>query len=198
LGSGGSSGTTEPVSERENNVGIDWKRVADEIGGLDDSGEEQITGTRGGRRALEILLGEQNLRDAVDYWNSQEPGCFTAEMVLSIIKSKVAMDRCYEIYKTQHGSTNACSAVFLRGSFAGPEALPWVHEFLDDEQQAIRLNGIRVMRCILDGPLGDQDGELAKALLDKGESDPDAEVRERTNQIRTHLPPYNSHLKVAR
>jgi len=98
LGSGGSSGTTEPVSERENNVGIDWKRVADEIGGLDDSGEEQITGTRGGRRALEILLGEQNLRDAVDYWNSQEPGCFTAEMVLSIIKSKVAMDRCYEIY----------------------------------------------------------------------------------------------------
>jgi len=183
------------VSEWESNVGIDWKRVADEIGGLDDSGEEQITGTRGGRRALEILLGEQNLRDAVDYWNSQEPGCFTAEMVLSIIKSKVAMDRCYEIYRTRHGSNDACSAVFLLGSFAGTEALPWVREFLDDEQQVIRLNGIRVLRCILDGPLGDQDGELAKALLDKGGSDPDAEVRERTGQIRTHLPQYNSHLK---
>jgi len=131
----------------------------------------------------------------VDYWNSQEPGCFTAEMVLSIIKSKVAMDRCYEIYRTRHGSNDACSAVFLLGSFAGTEALPWVREFLDDEQQVIRLNGIRVLRCILDGPLGDQDGELAKALLDKGESDPDAEVRERTGQIRTHLPQYNSHLK---
>ena len=154
-----------------------------------------ITGTQGGRRALEILLGEQNLRDAVDYWNSKEPGCFTAEMVLSIIESQVAMERCYEIYKTQHGSENACSAVFLLGSFAGTAALPWVREFLEDEEQVIRLNGVRVLRRILDGPLGDQDSELAKDLLDKGESDPDAEVRQRTNQLRAYLPPYNSHLR---
>lgn len=174
---------------------IDWKRVANEIGGIDDSGNEKITGTQGGRRALEILLGEQNLREAVDYWNSQKLGCFTAEMVLSIVESQVAMERCYEIYKTQHGSKNACSAVFLLGSFAGTAALPWVREFLEDQEQVIRLNGVRVLRRILDGPLGDEDSALAKELLKKGEADPDTEVRERTSQLRTHLPPYNSHLR---
>lgn len=176
-------------------MAIDWKEVANQVGGLDANGNELIAGTQGGRRALEILLGEQNLRDAVDYWNAQEPGCFTAEMVLSIIVSNVAMERCYEIYKIEHGSRNACSAVFLLGSFAGVEALPWVREFLDDAEQGIRLNGIRVLRRILDGPLGDRDSELAGELLAKGESDDDAEVRERTKQIRAHLPKHNAHLK---
>jgi hypothetical protein len=169
-------------------MGIDWERVADQVGGLDTNGNELIAGTQGGRRALEILLGEQNLRDTVDYWNAHGPGCFTAEMVLSIIKSKVAMERCYEVYKTEHGSMGACSAVFLLGSFAGSEALPWVREFLDDTEQVIRLNGVRVLQRILGGPLGDQDSELAEELLIKGESDIDAEVRERTKQIRAHLP----------
>jgi hypothetical protein len=176
-------------------MGIDWESIADQVGGLDANGNELIVGTQGGRRALEVLLGEQNLRDAVDYWNAQEPGCLTAEMVLSIIESKVAMERCYEIYKTEHGSRDACSAVFLLGSFAGAEALPWVREFLDDPEQVIRLNAVRVLQRILDGRLGDQDSELAEELLTKGESDADAEVYARTRQIRAHLPPYNAHLK---
>ena len=176
-------------------MGIDWRTIADQVGGLDADGNERIAGTPGGRRALEILLGEQNLRDAVDYWNAMAPGCFTAEMVLSIVGSKVAMERCYEIYKTEPGSRNACSAVFLLGSFAGDEALPWVREFLDDADRLIRLNGVGVLRRILAGPLGDRDSELAGELLAKGESDSDAEVRERTRQVRADLPPHNAHLR---
>jgi hypothetical protein len=91
-------------------MGIDWQTIAKEVGGLDPDGNEMIAGTPGGRRALEILLGEENLREAVDYFLSQKPGCFTAEMVLSIISSKIAMERCYEIYKTEHGTSRACSA----------------------------------------------------------------------------------------
>lgn len=176
-------------------MGIDWEEVAGRIGGLDINDNEVGIGTAGGRRALEILLGEQNIRDAVDYWNSQRPGCFTVEMVLSIIRSKVAMERCYEVYKSERGSSNSCSAVFLLKSIADAEALPWVREFLEDSNLAVRLNGVGVLRRILDGPLGDRDSALAKGLLDKGQLDADPEVRERIRQVRAHLPQHNADLK---
>jgi HEAT repeat protein len=63
-------------------------------------------------------------------------------MVLSIIRSKLAMERCYEIYKTEQDTEQAHRAVFLLASIAGIEALPWVREFLDDENQGIRWNGL--------------------------------------------------------
>lgn len=157
---------------------IDWRVVAEQVG--DDNG----ACTASGRRALEILLGEENLRNAVDYWISQEPGCFTAERVLSVIRSKVAMERCYEIYKTEHGTESASDAVFLLASFADDEALPWIREFLDDSGRNIRWNGLYVLRTILYGPLGDAAIATAKGLLDKAESDSDLEIRERAKQIR--------------
>jgi HEAT repeat protein len=167
-------------------MAIDWKAIADQIGGLQPDGGEKIVGTAGGRRALEILLGEENLCEAVDYFISLKPGAFTAEMVLQIIKSEVAMNRCLEIYKSEPGSYRACSAVFLLGCMANTRALPWVREFLEDSNEAVRLNGLRVLQCILYGPLDDDDLVAAKRLFDKAESDPDTTVRERALDIRQH------------
>ena len=44
-------------------------------------------------------------------------------MVLSIIRSKVAMERCYEIYKTAQ-DTEKAYAVFLLASIADVDVLP--------------------------------------------------------------------------
>jgi hypothetical protein len=41
---------------------IDWEALAKQIGGLQPDGTDRTVGTQGGRRALEILLGEENLR----------------------------------------------------------------------------------------------------------------------------------------
>jgi HEAT repeat protein len=160
-------------------MGIDWEAVAQQVG------DDEQAGTASGRRALEILLGEENIRNAVDYWISQKPGCFTAEMVLKIIRSKIAMERCYEVYKAEHGTENASRAVFLLASIADAEALPWIREFLDDSSRNIRWNGIYVLRNVLYGPLGDEAITTANELLDKAESDPDPEIRERTKDIRS-------------
>jgi HEAT repeat protein len=93
------------------------------------------------------------------------------------------MDRCYEIYKTEHGTDNACSAVFLLGSFAHDEALPWIREFLEDASVGIRLNGLRVLQRVVFGPLGDKDSNTVRELFDKAESDPDPEMRERAQRL---------------
>ncbi len=167
-------------------MAIDWKELAKQIGRLNPDGSEMGCGTESGRRALEILIGEENLRNAVDYFISLEPGAFTAEMVLQIIKSEIAMNRCFEIYKTEPDTYRACSAVFLLGSMADYHALSWVREFLEDNNQAVRLNGLRVLQSIICGPLSDPDTAIAKELFDKAESDSDSTVRERAVKIRQH------------
>ena len=164
---------------------IDWEALAKQVGDITPDGERW--GTPSGRRVLEILLGEENLRSTVDYWISQKPGCFTAEMVLNIIRSKVAMERCYEIYKSERGTEKASRAVFLLASIADDEALPWVREFLEDDSRGVRWNGLMVLRTVVLGPLGDGAIATAKELLDKAASDPDSEMQKRTREIRSLL-----------
>ena len=65
-------------------MAIDCKAIATQIGDLNPDGCENGSGTESGRRALEILIGEENLREAVDHFISIQPGAFTAEMVLKI------------------------------------------------------------------------------------------------------------------
>jgi HEAT repeat protein len=167
-------------------MAIDWRSIAAQVGALNPDGSERGCGTETGRRALEILIGEDDLRSAIDYFISLRPGAFTAEMVLKIIRSEVAMNRCFEIYNSEPGTNRGCSAVFLLGCMADSKALPWVREFLEDSNEAVRLNGLRVLQNILYDPLGDDEITIAKELFDIAALDPDPAVRERASDIRKH------------
>jgi hypothetical protein len=179
-------------------MAIDWRAIASQVGGIEPDGKERIVGTDGGRRALELLLGEENIREAVDHWADQKPGEFTAEQVLIIISSTVAMERCYEIYKREPASDRACAAVFLLAEMADSRVLPWVCEFLEDGNDGIRWNGLMALRMILEGPLGDEGIATAKELLTKAESDSDERLQERAREIRHQLAsdPRLSHLEL--
>ena len=168
-------------------MAIDWEALARDIGGLEPDGRERIVGTSGGQRALELLIGEENLRDSVDYWVAQKPGCFTAEMVLAILKSKAAMERCYEIFKSAPDSEARNAAVFLLGAICNEQALPWVGEFLADKDPIIPLNGLAVLSRILYGPLSDRDYETAASLVELAEAHHHEETRKRAERLRSQL-----------
>jgi len=166
-------------------MAIDWQTIAAKVGALNLDGTERGCGMDTGRRALKILLGEGNIRDAIDHFISLGPGAFTAEMVLQIIKSQIAMNRCLEIYQSEPETDRPCSAVFLLGCMADYRALPWVREFSEDSNMAVRLNGLRVLQSILYGPLGDDDVATAKELFEVVASDLEPIVRQRASDIRT-------------
>jgi hypothetical protein len=168
-------------------MAIDWREIASKVGGFDPDGEERIVGTDGARRALELLLGEENIREAVDHWADQKPGEYTVEQVLIIISSTVAMERCYEIYKRDPVSNRAGAAVSLLAEMADSRVLPWASEFLEDGSRSIRWNGLMALRMILGGLLGDAGIATAKELLTKAESDSDEQLRERAREIRHQL-----------
>ena len=51
---------------------IDWEAMAVRLGTLTAGGERSGRGEA--RRAIELLLGEDNLRESVDYYISGRPG----------------------------------------------------------------------------------------------------------------------------
>lgn len=75
-------------------MAIDWRALAQQVGDLNPDGSEKGSGTESGIRALELIIGEENIRGAVDHWTSLKPGFETAEKALLIIRSTVAMEYC--------------------------------------------------------------------------------------------------------
>lgn len=169
---------------------IDWEKLAGAVGDLNPDGSEGGSGTSSGQRALELLLGEENIRDAVDYWTTLEPGAFTAESVLKIIGSWIAMERCYEIYKTEPRTERAARALFLLAGIADDRALPWIVEFFNDDWDNARWHGLVALQNILYGPLNDEDLATVQTLLRKGASDVEPRLKERATKVLEQLTSY--------
>lgn len=174
---------------------IDWKALGQRVGDLNADGTERNAGsTDSARRALELIVGEENIREAVDYWTSFEPGFFTAEKTLLIIGSTVAMEYCYEIYKSEPNTERAGRAIFLLSEMADSRFMPWAGELMEDS--STRWNALVALEQVLAGPLGDEGIDQAKELLAQAETDPDEKLRERAVEIRKRLAanPFLKHL----
>lgn len=168
-------------------MAIDWRALAQQVGDLKADGTEKGNGTESGQRALELIIGQENIRGAVDQWVSLEPGAFTAEKTLLIIGSTIAMEYCYEIYKKEPNTQRAGAAVFLLSEMADSRFMRWAREFMEDNDDSVRWNALMALGQVLQGPLGDEGIALAKELLSKAETDHDQRLRERAITIRKQL-----------
>lgn len=166
---------------------IDWKVIAAQVGDLNSDGSELGSGTESGIRALELIVGEENIRGAVDLWTSFEPGYETAEKTLLVMQSSVAMEYCYEIYKNEPKTQRAERAIFLLSEMANWHFVRWAREFMEDTNPGIRWNATVALEQVLEGPLDDEGVALAKELLAKAEEDSDPRLRERAQVIYRRL-----------
>jgi hypothetical protein len=175
-------------------MAIDWKAIAKQVGDLNSDGSEKGSGTVSGIRALELIVGEENIRGAVDQWTSLEPGAETAEKTLLIMRSTTAMEYCYEIYKNEPNTQRAGLAIFLLSEMADWRFMRWARELVEDSNT--RWNAVVALEQVLEGPLGDEGIDLAKKLLAQAETDADQRLRERAVEIHKRLAskPYLKHL----
>ena len=171
-------------------MAIDWKELDKQVGGC--------WGTEPGIRVLELIVGEENIRDAVDYWAKFEPGYGAAEQVLLMTRSTVAMEYCYQIYKNEPGTERAGRAIYLLAKMADWRFMRWARELMDDPDFSTRWNTTVALEQVLDGPLDDEGLELAKELLARAEADTDERLRERAAEIHKRLAanPYLKHLEL--
>lgn len=154
---------------------IDWSELARNLK-MVHSGS-----TNNAKRAIEVVLGDDNLRAAVDTYVSFHDGAELARSVLWHLHPLAAMQRCHEIYLSQADIKERRRAVELLRVVADRRALPWIRQYLDDPDPEIRAWGIGVIDQLLFAKLVDpsQCGEL----LIHAREHTDPTIREKMNEI---------------
>jgi hypothetical protein len=171
------------------NASIDWTQLARQLGLLRENGES--SGSDAAMRALELLLGEDNLRAAVDHFVSFQPGSELVRSVLWMLHPWSAMQRCYEIYRSDAEIEQRRNAIFLLRFIADRRALSWAQEFLDDPDSSIQNCGANMVDQLLWASLVEP--EDCAELLEKMARHPNTSVQETFAWIRSSLRKRQSH-----
>jgi hypothetical protein len=137
------------------------------------------------RRVLEVILGEEAIRAAVDCILAVHPGSGLACDVLSLLRPWSAAEYCHEIATSSSDIEARRRAVGLLQDVGDRRTLAWLSEFLDDSDSAIQSGGIAVLDHLLSFDLVEP--EEAEELLKKAERHEDGDVRERAESIRSFL-----------
>lgn len=127
---------------------VDWEHIARCVGSLREGNGEQ-GGTKLAQRAIELMLGEDVCRSAVDHYITGKPGSELARSILWHIHSATAMERCYEVYKSSAEIESRRAAVELLRVVADERAIPWVNEFLQDPDKGIQTWGAGIVDQLL-------------------------------------------------
>lgn len=167
-------------------MNFNWKELAIKVGSLifDSTGKKkhEYGGTSFARKALELIFGENEIKEMVDYILDYKEAEELVVSVLRYIKSPTATQYAYEIYKNSEGQ-RAMDAVLIIKRIAHPMAFKWVEEFLDDDN--VVGWGIGVLDQLLWEYLIEE--EDAEYLLKKAENHKSESIRKNAKGIRDYL-----------
>jgi len=159
---------------------IDWDEFAvADAGNLGPGGDDRA------RRTLEVILGEQAIRAAVDCVLAVGPGAGLALDVLSLLRPWIAAEYCREISMSSNDIGDRRRAVGLLQDVGDRRALPWLSGYLDDSDYVIQQCGTAVLDHLLMRDLIEP--EEAEGLLKKAEHHENEAVREQAESIRGFL-----------
>ena len=157
--------------------------------GLLEEVDGEVVGESGGsdaaKAALVEIVGKDVLRDAVDYYISFEPGFELARSVLWVLRPLVAMERCYEIYKSSQNPDERHSAIELLRVVGDRRAVPWIPEFLSDDDPVIRAWGIGLVDQLAWSSTISEDE--TRAILNGIGDHPDSYMLEKSKEIEDFL-----------
>lgn len=153
---------------------IDWTALADQLGLLHENGEH--ADRESALRAAELIIGEEALAAAVDFYVSLEPGTALAHYVLMLLRPSAAQRRCYEIYKSDPDPDSRRFALNLFRDIADRRALPWIGELLAESDSEMNAYAVELLDHLIRAERAmPQDVE---DHLRKAREHPNAEVQE--------------------
>ncbi len=162
---------------------INWDHLAQEIEERHQAGLPAVS-------ALELIVGEDTIRQAVDYYVAWRPERELARSFLRRFRPWSAMQRCYEIYKISIDIDDRRAALNLLGDIADGRVLDWIDEFLADPDEGIQTWGIGVLdRVLWGGGIRQNEAAMEKAykLLDVGESHNNPHVGSTAAYVRAYI-----------
>lgn len=165
-----------------NNSSIDWPSLAEAIG------PNHIDNSDWAQCALAVILGEDNLRAAVDAELTWQGGYVVAWSVIGHLCSEAAHDRCLEIWRSDPDVERRRDAVNLFSTVVRVEDLPQIGEFLSEPDSVIPWWGIRCLtQLAYGGELGERDSERYLRHLREIEDEIDLQLDQELAFVRDFL-----------
>ncbi len=168
---------------------FNWEEIAESLELFDENGER--AGSYAAKKALVILLGEDNLRGAVDYYISYEPGCELALSVLRMLKPPSAMQRCYEIFENSESIEDKRNAVYVLKYISDRRVLPWIEKFIQYSDEGVQNWGVEIIDQLLYTNIIEPDDCVH--LLDLIHNHENAHVRKIAKSIDTMIKHFGDH-----
>ncbi len=162
---------------------IDWTALAAAVRATRADPREPES--HGARLAVELLIGEAELRRAIDDYVAGDEASGLIRAVLALVRPPSAMTRCHEIHRSRADVRARRRAVDLLRAIADRRVLSWIEEFLKDPDESIRASGIWIVDELLREGLAWP--EECEQLLRRAETHNDSEVRTRAVAIRERL-----------
>ncbi len=162
----------------------DWASIAKAIGGIDANGHESSSSEKA-KEAIQALIGEEFLINAVRYYVEGKQGSELLRGVLWQLHPVCAMEECYRIFKTSEDIQTKRDAVELLRVVADRYALKWVSEFLNDDDHGVQVWGIGIVDQLILGELCEP--EEVSELLNAADNHANETVRNESNNIRSMI-----------
>ena len=166
---------------------IDWQELAQKLGYITYEGSlrKESGGTKNARMALAEIVGDEALRDAVDYYVSGKPGDETARSVLWLLQPPCAMERCHEIFKLSQDQEERSVAINLLQVVADARVLAWVPEYLADPNTGVQIWGIGIVDQL--SWSGNAEPEECLPIVEAALKHPNERVRERAQEVMAYI-----------
>ena len=162
---------------------IDWHDLAKMLGTITETatGWGESGGTDVAIQALTHILGDEESRNAVDYYVSRQPGCEMAKSVLQLLKPASAMDRCHEIFLAKQDDDAVSFAINLLQYVADARVLDRVPLYLASDNDGAQYWGVGIVDQLVS--FGGVELDEAMPVLRLALDHPSDNVRERAQWI---------------
>jgi hypothetical protein len=164
-----------------------WQTLAKKIGALDDDGSES-GGDSYAEQAFDEIFGDEWIENTVDFIIGFNRSGELAMNCLRYFQSTKATEYAYKIYKASD-CKKASQEVWLIKHLANPISLPWIEEFLND--QNVLQWGLGALDQLLWKDRIQYD-EKAVYLLNLADKNSNGFLKEHTNFIRDYMAKRNS------
>ncbi len=118
---------------------IDWGQLAQELGCVG------CVSNRDALRALEAIIGEDAIREAIEHYIAGGPGAELARFVLWQLHPRSGMEYLYKIFKDDPDGDRRAWAIELLRVVADKSVIPWISQFLADDDEGIQNLGASVL-----------------------------------------------------
>ena len=162
---------------------IDWIELSRKIG----QDKSIIYSSSFAMLAIEQIIGEDAIRQAVDYYVAYRRESELVYHVLWRLRPWSAIQRCYEIIRSSDDREDRRAAVGLLKVVGDERVLDWIDEFLGDPDDWIQQGAINILdQMLFSGGIRYNEPAMEKVdrLLASAETHPNPNVRQGAVSLR--------------